>query len=188
MAATVTEKKRKTPNRKGAGRPKASSTGDNRPITGSRLSAQQRRFVDAYAGNATEAARIAGYNHPTRLGGQLVRIPHIAAAIRAREDTRMAPHIADREERQAFWTAMMRDTNKTPTERLKASELLGRSEGDFIDRVVVGIEQRVKSMSDEELERRIALLTQATQTALPLPIPEGGEVIEAAPTTAQERH
>jgi hypothetical protein len=54
---------------------------------------------------------------------------------RLREST-TSQAIATREERQSFWTAMMRGEEPgEPKDRLKASELLGRSQGDFIDRV-----------------------------------------------------
>lgn len=48
------------------------------------------------------------------------------------------PHgsrVANREERQAFWTAILRDESRPMSERLRASELLARSEADFITRV-----------------------------------------------------
>jgi len=45
------------------------------------------------------------------------------------------PRIANREERQAFWTAILRDEGRPIDERLRASELLARSEADFLTRV-----------------------------------------------------
>jgi len=39
-----------------------------------------------------------------------------------------------REERQMMWTEFAKDKSMTPTERMKASELLGKSQADFIDR------------------------------------------------------
>lgn len=50
--------------------------------------------------------------------------------------------IWNRERRQQFWTDVadgkLKDENFSPTDRLRASELLGRSEGDFIDRRLLG--------------------------------------------------
>lgn len=40
-------------------------------------------------------------------------------------------NIADLAERQRLWTEMMRTHELSPGDRLKASELLGKSEGDF---------------------------------------------------------
>ena len=57
--------------------------------------------------------------------------------VNARRDQRTLA-IADREERQAWWTAVMRGepdgTAPTLSERLRASELLGRAQGDFVER------------------------------------------------------
>ncbi len=43
--------------------------------------------------------------------------------------------VANREERQAFWTSILRDESRPMSERLRASELLARSEADFVTRV-----------------------------------------------------
>ena len=99
---------------------------------------RQQAFVDAYAGNATDAARKAGYtgNDVTmrNTARELMEKPHVIAAIKARQETRATGLIATREERQAFWTAAFRDTSENILVRLKASELLGKSEADFVER------------------------------------------------------
>lgn len=91
-----------------------------------------------YEGNATEAARRAGYegNDVTlaAVGSENLRKPLIAEAIKARETQRTRGHIATREERQAFWTKVLGDEKQNMLSRLKASELLGKSEADFVER------------------------------------------------------
>ena len=121
-----------------------------------KLTVKQQRFIDLYEGNATDAARKAGYkgNDVTlgQVGKENLQKPQIAEALRNRENERNTPLIADREERQAFWSGVFRGDNKQKivvgkgedqevveippkmADRLKASELLGRSEADFIDR------------------------------------------------------
>jgi phage terminase small subunit len=101
------------------------------------LTVRQRRFVEAYAGNATKAAIAAGYSPKTahRIGAENMQKPAIMQAIQARETKAMRTHIADREQRQAFWTSVLQDTEQAMRDRLKASELLGKSEGDFLERV-----------------------------------------------------
>ena len=42
--------------------------------------------------------------------------------------------IADRDERQRFWSEVMRDDGQAMRDRLRASDLLGRSTGDFVER------------------------------------------------------
>jgi phage terminase small subunit len=100
------------------------------------LTDRQKRFVDLYAGNATEAARLAGYSVKTadKIASQLMDKPEIISAIRARENERSAETIMTREQRQIFWTSIARDTSQRIGDRLRASELLAKSEGDFIER------------------------------------------------------
>jgi len=97
---------------------------------------KQRAFVEAYCGNATEAAITAGYSKKTAasIGERLLRNVEIKEALKEREKERLSSLIATREERQRFWTSMMRDEDRKEVDRLKASELLAKSEGDFLER------------------------------------------------------
>jgi len=51
------------------------------------LSQKQQSFIDNYSGNATEAAKLAGYSEATAYsqGQRLLKQPQIAEAIRTRE-------------------------------------------------------------------------------------------------------
>lgn len=106
-----------------------------------KLTEKQRKFVEAYMGkangNATEAARLAGYsgNRVTleAMGRENLGKPRIAEAIEKRQGD--DPLVASREERQQFWTEMMRDKGADPKDRLRASEILGKASGDFIERI-----------------------------------------------------
>ncbi len=122
------------------------------------LTVKQQRFVDYYDGNATQAAEKAGYKNPRSMGSENLTKPDIQHALKTRENRRREGHIADREERQAFWTKILRGKETQPavvgtdgegnsivtdippkmTDRLKASELLGKSEADFTDKLGVG--------------------------------------------------
>lgn len=120
----------------------------------------RRLFVEAYAGDTVEAMRIAGYigdnAHLKAHGESILREPEIIAAIndRSKYETKTIRVIADRQERQTFWSKIMQ--NEDPYEkpvlkdgipepsaplplqlRLKASEMLGKSEADFMDRLDV---------------------------------------------------
>jgi len=101
-----------------------------------KLTAKQQRFVDAYDGNATKAAIAAGYSEKiARQMGQVNMTKRvILAEIKARETARCTPLIASREERQQFWTKVMRDKGEKTQDRLRAAELLGKSEADFVER------------------------------------------------------
>ncbi|NCC58202.1 MAG: terminase small subunit [Synergistales bacterium] len=104
---------------------------------------RQQRFIECYSGNATQAAIQAGYSEKTaRSAGQrLLTNVDIQSAIRSREEQRRSELIADRVKRQIFWTAIMRDESESMTARLKASELLAKSEGDFLERIQAQVEQ-----------------------------------------------
>lgn len=112
------------------------------------LTPKQQAFVDAYAGNGVEAARAAGYTGDDATlatsASRLLRHAEVSAAIARRnvvveqarqEAVAQAGRIATRAERQAFWTQVMLDTEEDMASRLKASELLGKSEADFKERV-----------------------------------------------------
>ncbi len=100
------------------------------------LTVKQKRFVELYDGNATEAAVKAGYSqkYANRIAAQLMDNEKIVERIRARESERDAAEIMTREQRKIFWTAIARDSSQSIRDRLRASELLAKSEGDFIDR------------------------------------------------------
>lgn len=100
------------------------------------LNARQRAFVEAYCGNATEAALAAGYSKKTAafIGAENLKKPQIAAAIKEREKKRLSPVIASREDRQKFWTDVLKSPDSDMKDRLRASELLAKSEGDFLER------------------------------------------------------
>lgn len=102
------------------------------------LTPKQRRFVEAYSAslNATEAAKVAGYSKKTAhsQGPRLLENVEIARALKDREKKDIRPHVANRERRQKFWTDAMLDEKAKMADRLKASELLGKSEGDFLER------------------------------------------------------
>lgn len=107
-----------------------------------RLTEKQRKFVEAYMGdaegNATEAARLAGYSGDEDAlavrGAENVRKRKIREAIRERQQK--DPLVASRKERQSFWTAVMRGEEGDPDtkDRLTAAKMLGKSQGDFVER------------------------------------------------------
>lgn len=89
------------------------------------------------AGNATVAAILAGYSRKTAasIASRLLRKVKIRVAIDGR--VKKDPAVATREQRQGFWTQVMGGQGKfkktAMKDRLRASELLGKSHGDFIE-------------------------------------------------------
>lgn len=123
------------------------------------LTKKHRLFVEAYAGDEISAMLAAGFQGaPEYLkvqGQNLLKNPLIIEAIKARSRylAKTFHIIADRDERLATLTAIMRnedphrkeeldasgmpipETNIPLQTRLKATELLGKAFGDFIDNV-----------------------------------------------------
>lgn len=104
-----------------------------------KLTERQIKFIEAYKGNGTEAARQAGYtgddNALAVMANKLLRNANILSAIKERQGESIKPLIADRKRRQEFWASVMEDSTEDMRNRLRASELLGKSEADFIDKV-----------------------------------------------------
>ena len=121
-----------------------------------KLTHKQQLFVDYYEGNATEAAIKAGYSKKSApiIGHENLRKPNIIEALKAREHNSAVytGHIQSRQERQLFWSDTIIDKNIDISARLKASELLGRSEADFIDTTRL---DDVNKMSEKEIEERL---------------------------------
>lgn len=106
-------------------------------------------------GNATEAARIAGYANPKQQGSRLLTFVDVQVAIAERQQA--DPLVMTREDRQRFWSQVARgelsfvkqvrigrgedsaivDIEVVPefSDRLRAAELLGKASGDFVNRV-----------------------------------------------------
>ncbi len=106
------------------------------------LTEKQRRFVEAYVGeaqgNATQAARLAGYSgdDPTLAvaGAKLIRNGKVAEAIEAARKPRTRRAILTRDERQALLTEFANDAGAEVKDRIKAIEVLGKMQGDFIEK------------------------------------------------------
>jgi phage terminase small subunit len=111
------------------------------------LTVKQKRFIEAYEGNGAEAARKAGYKRESSksknktsiyaIASENLRKPNIIKEIEQRLNQNLTSKIADRAERQQFWTQILTDESHDISARLRASELLGKSEGDFLDRIQV---------------------------------------------------
>lgn len=96
------------------------------------LTFKQQRFADSYRGNATAAAREAGYggspNTLAQLGRQLLSNARVRAAIEARMEREAANAIVTRQQCREFWSSVMRNETFGVWDRLHASELLAKSE------------------------------------------------------------
>jgi phage terminase small subunit len=118
------------------------------------LTEKQRRFVEAYTGeahgNATESARLAGYagNDVTlgQVGAENLKKPQIAAAIQAALEPIRKAAIMTRERRQELLSKFAEGDDPTALaddpeapfipvkDRIKAIEVLGKMQGDFVEK------------------------------------------------------
>ena len=116
------------------------------------LSPRQRSFVlGLIAGKSqTQAYRDAGYvtSAPEVNASRLMRNAKVRSAFREAAAIVQSGAVADAVERQEFWTSVMRDPNIHLRDRLKASELLGRAGGDFIERIEADTSIRVEFTMD----------------------------------------
>ena len=98
------------------------------------LSDKQLRFIELYNGNATETAKLVGYSRPDVAGTRLLKDVRICKAIQEKRSQEIVEGIADRQQLQKLWTDVAFDKEETMRERLKSSELLGKSLGVFLDK------------------------------------------------------
>lgn len=121
------------------------------------LTEKQRRFVEAYTGeangNGAEAARLAGYagdsNTLKSVAAENLTKPDIAAAIQAALEPIRKAAILTRERRQELLSKFAEGTDPTAMDdgpdapfvpvkdRIKAIEVLGKMQGDFVEKVEV---------------------------------------------------
>ena len=121
--------------------------------------------------NASEAARRAGYSAKTAASQaeRLLRNVEISEAVKKALEEKNTALIATREERQKFWTMILRDDDSRMSDRLKASELLGKSECDFSEKREIRGEVSVSGYdfskySEEELLQLRALLAKGVKS------------------------
>ena len=134
-----------------------------------KLNARQLKFVECYNGNATEAARQAGYKGSDNVlgvtGHDLLRIPKIAELIRERDQHKSEKLIATREQRQKFWTQVMEDDQVEFRDRLSASKLLGLSQGDFVTKTEIsGANGEPIKISNDEAADKLSAILEAVKS------------------------
>lgn len=109
-----------------------------------KLTPKQRAFVEHYinnGGKGTEAAKAAGYSTKYKtncknVAHKLLKDPHVVMAIQAHK-RRAVGQIATKEDLKEFWTEVMKDDRAELKDRLKASELLGKTEAMFTEKHIV---------------------------------------------------
>jgi phage terminase small subunit len=137
----------------------------NAPLTTSNkkyeMTEKQKKFADEYmkTGNHMQAYRNAYNCHDKRpsdtsaLSNKLLRSRKIREYI---ESTRQinalaeATNVLDIKQIRGFWTDIIRNCEMSVKDRLKASELLARSQGMFLDRVEHNMNVQISFDGNEE--------------------------------------
>lgn len=118
------------------------------------LSLKQRKFCEEYviSGNATEAAKRAGYSEKTARsqGAENLTKPDIQKYIKELTDGSKSKRIATGEDVLAFFTEVMRNGKVSWKERIRAAENLAKRQG--VDK---------PQSSDGEQERKLDALIEA---------------------------
>lgn len=128
-----------------------------------KLTTKQKNFCEYYlqTGNATEAARLAGYSDKTArvIGTENLSKPAISEYIAGRRAEMDKALIADSDEVLRFYSAVMRGEVKDQfgldpalSDRIRAAELLGKRYRLFADKVSVEGVVPVVISGDDELE------------------------------------
>jgi phage terminase small subunit len=105
------------------------------------ITAKQKMFADEYikTGNAKQSYINAGYsargNSAEANASRLLRNDKVLAYIKRKNQEIDKDTIADMQEVKEFWTNMLRNRAADPKDRLKASELIAKTNGAFLDRV-----------------------------------------------------
>jgi phage terminase small subunit len=92
------------------------------------------------------------------------RLSELRAAV-------VAPAILDAIQRQEFWSHIICDDSKDTRDRLRASELLGKAQGDFIERTenknlnVHAQVDRLEVLTDEQIDELLEIV-EAKRLAL----------------------
>lgn len=105
-----------------------------------KLTGKQQKFAEEYIVdlNATQAAIRAGYAASScKLSGHNnITKYNVVKEIERLQAKERRKSIANRKQRQQFWTEVYNDKASNMGDRLRASELLGKSECDFIEKSI----------------------------------------------------
>ena len=80
--------------------------------------------------------------------------------------------IADRKERMELWSDIARDGGEKTADRLRATEVLGRAQGDFVERAenknlnVHAQLDRLEVLTDEQIDELLAIVEDKRKALL----------------------
>lgn len=126
-----------------------------------KLNARQKAFCEFYvaSGNATESARRAGYSekYTNKNVNKLRQNTAINKYIEELQKKAQSNRIMSMLEIKEFWSETIKNSDNKMTDRIKASELLAKTNGAFLEKVELSGEIKNKNpfeeLTTEELKR-----------------------------------
>lgn len=157
------------------------------------LTLKQQKFLEAIPGadSLSDAARKAGYtNRPGTASQQVMQSNIMREAVRAKlEETKQAIGLTAMDRRR-LWQQIALDDTQSTKDRLKATELSARADGDFLDRVQLSSDPSAPvvvmgatvCMSVIHQARQLILSLQAAADDTPPPAPTPGTPKDLVPS------
>jgi len=109
---------------------------------GKKLTQNQLRFADEYiiSGNATDAYKksytsVKKDNVARANASRLLTNANVIAYVKKRNNDIQSSKTATMQEVREFWTNVIRDDDAEMKDKIKVSELIGKSNGEFLDRL-----------------------------------------------------
>jgi hypothetical protein len=97
-------------------------------------------------------------------------LPSVKIALKTRDS--IIETVASKKNRQAFWTKVMKDEAEDMRNRLKASELLGKSEKDFVEKVEHSLEADFAKILLDARKRHQKLSSDSPEVVTVEPVSE----------------
>lgn len=148
------------------------------------MNQRQRAFCESYlaSGNATAAAMEAGYSARTAYssGQRLLKNVEVQEYLDRRNEEISEDSTAEVAEIRHFWTGILRDDMAKTADRLKASELLAKTYGVFLERFAT--EQRITSTRDS-----MKHLTEDELRSLIREFDDGNDVVVYIPDNGRDK-
>ena len=158
------------------------------------LNYRQNFFAEYYAegetqGNAYKSAIKAGYSHKFALQAapRLLENVRVKAQIDEINAKNRAESVATRKLRQEFWTRIMNDPATKMSDRLRASELLGKSEADFTENYTDNTDEPPEALTAEEVRELREAMEIVRRSKLKLHQPETCSVCGYKPCKCQHK-
>ena len=118
---------------------------------------QRQAYRETYVTNASDEVVDVAASRLSKKAKVRLRSEELRTAL-------VSPSIADRKERIELWSDIARDGGEKTADRLRATELLGKAQGDFIERTenknlnVHAQLDRLEVLTNEQIDELLAIV------------------------------